>query len=125
MASGRSWTAFPVTYRATEMQTLAAWVLAGVSGSVVGPAGAGKSNLLGFLTHRPEALGSYLPPGHPPVVAVPVDLNDLPSLDVATLYRLILRSFHEIRHHLDPDWSERSATCTGAYHPGRRRETPS
>jgi hypothetical protein len=102
MASGRSWTAFSTTYRAREMQTLAAWIQAGVSGSVAGPAGAGKSNLLGFLTHRPEALSSYLPPGARPVVAVPVDLNDLPSLDVATLHRLILRSFHEIRHRLDP-----------------------
>jgi DNA-binding winged helix-turn-helix (wHTH) protein len=102
MASGRSWTAFPITYRAREMQTLAAWIAAGVSGSVVGPAGAGKSNLLGFLTHRPEALTSYLPPGARPVVAVPVDLNDLPSLDIATLHRLILRSFHEIGHRLDP-----------------------
>jgi DNA-binding winged helix-turn-helix (wHTH) protein len=124
MASGRSWTAFPVTYRATEMQTLAAWVLAGVSGSVVGPAGAGKSNLLGFLTHRPEALGSYLPPGHPPVVAVPVDLNDLPSLDVATLYRLILRSFHEIRHHLDPDLEREISDLYRSLSPGEAARDP-
>ncbi|MCP4515483.1 MAG: AAA family ATPase, partial [Delftia sp.] len=75
--------------------------LAGQSGSVVGLAGAGKSNLLGFLCHRPEALRSYLPPQADPVALIPVDLNNLPSNTLATFYRVILRSFYEVRDRFD------------------------
>jgi hypothetical protein len=35
----------PATYRSKEMQTIARWILAGESGSVVGLAGCGRSNL--------------------------------------------------------------------------------
>ncbi len=97
MASSRSWKAYAPAYRAKEMKTLAAWILAGQSGSVVGLAGAGKSNLLGFLCHRPEVLQSYLPPQAGPVALIPVDLNNLPSNTLSTFYRVILRSFYEIR----------------------------
>jgi hypothetical protein len=75
MASTRSWQAYQPTYRAEQMKTLAGWILTGVSGTVVGLAGAGKSNLLGFLCHRPEVLQSYLPPDAGTVALVPVDLN--------------------------------------------------
>ena len=36
MALARSWKAYRLAYRAREMQTLANWIRAGVSGSVVG-----------------------------------------------------------------------------------------
>jgi hypothetical protein len=49
-----------------------------VSGAVVGLAGAGKSNLLGFLCGRPEVVRSYLAPPAS-VVLVPADLNNLPD----------------------------------------------
>jgi len=101
MASSRSWKAYAPTYRAREMKTLAAWILAGQSGSVVGLAGAGKSNLLGFLCHRPDVLMSYLPPQADPVALIPVDLNNLPSNTLATFYRVILRSFYEVRDRFD------------------------
>jgi DNA-binding winged helix-turn-helix (wHTH) protein len=97
MAVNRSWDAYPATYRAQEMQTLASWVLSGESGSVVGLIGCGRSNLLGFLCHRPEVLQTYLPSPARPVVLVPVDLNDLPAKNASTLYRVILRSFDRVR----------------------------
>jgi hypothetical protein len=101
MASSRSWEAFPPTYCAREMKTLADWVLAGVSGSVVGPAGAGKSNLLGFACHRPEVLQTYLPSQACPAMLLCVDLNNLPSNDLATLYRVLLRAFYKARDRFD------------------------
>jgi len=110
MASSRSWKSYRSTYRAREMQILADWVWAGQSGSVIGLAGAGKSNLLGFLCHRPEVLQSYLPSQADPVALVPVDLNNLPSNTLATFYRVILRatfyrvilrSFYEVRDRFD------------------------
>lgn len=56
MASKRAWEAYPSTYRAREMKILSSWIQAGESGSAIGLAGAGKSNLLGFLSHRPEMI---------------------------------------------------------------------
>ncbi len=101
MTSSRSWKSYRATYRAKEMQTLADWVWAGQSGSVIGLAGAGKSNVLGFLCHRPEVFQSYLPPQADPVALIPVDLNNLPSSTLATFYRVILRSFYEVRGRFD------------------------
>ena len=101
MNSIRSWQAYQSTYRADQMRMLASWILAGQSGSVIGLAGAGKSNLLGFLCHRPEVLRSYLPSEAISVALIPVDLNNLPSSTLATFYRVILRAFFEIRNRFD------------------------
>lgn len=102
MSVNRSWTAYQVTYRAREMKILARWILTNTSGSVVGLAGAGKSNLLGFLSHRPDALQQYLPQeAKLTAVVVPIDLNNLPAYNLATFYRIILRSFYEIRQRFD------------------------
>jgi hypothetical protein len=68
---------------------------------VVGLAGAGKSNLLGFFCHRPDVLRRYLSKDAPSVIAIPVDLNNLPANNLATLYRIILRSFYEVRAQFD------------------------
>lgn len=84
----------PVDYRQKEMEILAEWILAGESGSVVGLAGCGRSNLLDFLSHRSEVLATYLPDDAGSVEVIPIDLNDLPANDSSTLYRLILRSFY-------------------------------
>jgi hypothetical protein len=95
MVSKRSWTAYPATYRTREMKILAGWIQAGESGSIIGLAGAGKSNLLGFLSHRPEVMRPYLPADFGHLALVQVDLNNLPSNDLATLFRVILRSLYE------------------------------
>jgi len=79
------------------MEMIAGWIAAGESGSVVGPAGSGRTHLLGFLCHRQDALQKYLPPQADPVALVPVDLNNLPANDAATLYRIILRAFYRVR----------------------------
>jgi hypothetical protein len=104
MAESRSWAAYKPTYRAREMAILADWIRAGVSGAVVGLAGTGKSNLLGFLGYRSDALQQYLPPGlqSSSVALIPVDLNNLPAKDPSTFYRVILRSFYEVRDRFDP-----------------------
>jgi DNA-binding winged helix-turn-helix (wHTH) protein len=101
MNSIRSWEAYQLAYRAEQIKILAGWISAGQSGSVIGLAGAGKSNLLGFLCHRPEALCSYLPAESTSVALIPIDLNNLPSNTLATFYRVILRSFFEVRSCFD------------------------
>jgi hypothetical protein len=101
MVSKRSWAAYPTTYRAREMKMLAGWIQAGESGSIIGLAGAGKSNLLGFLSHRPEAaMRQYLLDDFGPLALVQVDLNNLPGYDLSTFFRVILRSLYETRESL-------------------------
>lgn len=91
------WVHHAATYRAKEIQIIANWVLTGASGSLIGIRGSGKSNLLGFLCHRPEVLNRYLPPDAPPVTILPMDLNTLPAPTLSALYRVILRTFYEHR----------------------------
>jgi len=121
MTSIRSWRVYPLSYRAEEMKTLADWILAGQSGSVIGLAGAGKSNLLGFLCHRPEALQSYLPSQAVSAALIPVDLNNLSSNSLATFYRVILRSFYEVRDRFEQTlWR----TITELYQENRATRDP-
>lgn len=82
-------------YRAREAQRLADWILTGASGSVIGLNGSGKSDLLGFLCHRPEVLNRYLPARAQPVTLLPMDLNTLPARTLSALFRVILRTFAE------------------------------
>lgn len=110
MTTRRGWLSFPITYCAREMKRLAAWIQAGQSGAVVGPAGVGKSNLLGFLCHRPDALALYLDTPPQPIALILVDLNDLPAADVSTLYRLILRAFYDSRDRFLPALAEMVTT---------------
>lgn len=95
MPSKRAWEAYEITYRAQEMRTLVGWIQAGQSGSVLGLPGAGKSNLLGFLSHRPDAVSRYLSNSSFKLAVVQVDLNNLPADDLATFYRVILRALYE------------------------------
>lgn len=101
MSLSRAWSDYSITYRAPQMRTLASWIAAGRSGSVVGTGGAGKSNLLGFLTHRPDALHAHLG-DDTRALCVMVDLNSLPSKDMATVYRLLIRCFHAARDQISP-----------------------
>ena len=89
------WADHGPTYRAREVQLLANWILTGASGSVIGLNGSGKSDLLGYLCHRPEALNAYLPARTQPVTLLPMDLNNLPARTLSALFRVILRAFAE------------------------------
>jgi hypothetical protein len=102
MARNRTWDSYPVSYRAEEMKILADWIAAGESGSVVGLVGCGRSNLLGFLCHRPDVLQNYLPPETGSVALIPVDIYNLPSNDLSSLYRTILHAFYWLRDHFAP-----------------------
>lgn len=93
---------FGPTFRQKEVRVIVDWVLTGVSGAVVGPAGAGKSNFLAFLGHRPEWIAAYFPAGHKPAAFIPIDLNLLPNEKLATFYRVILRSIYENQPQLPP-----------------------
>lgn len=96
-SSKRSWKLYPTTYRAAELQQIATWIRAGESGSLIGLAGAGKSNLLGFLFRQPHLMADLVGLPLEQFVLIQVDLNNLPTYDLATLFRLILRSVFEGR----------------------------
>ena len=105
MTTKQKYSAYPVDYRAKEMATIARWILAGESGSVIGLGGAGKSNFLAFLCKRHEVLANYLAPAEKQLALVLVDLNNLPNDDLNTFFRVILRSFYEAQpqlSHLEP-----------------------
>ena len=91
----RSWKSYPSTYRSREVETLARWMRMGESGSILGPSGVGKSNLLGFLAHHPQALAAHFTPENDRPAVVQVDLNSLPAHDLSTFFRVILRSLYE------------------------------
>jgi hypothetical protein len=107
---GRPWQEHSATYRTAEMRLLARWIDARLSGSVVGWRGSGRSNLLGFLCHRPEVLRTYLAHPNRVVILVPLDLNNLPARSLSSFYRVVLRAFYEIRHRLPLDLQELTAT---------------
>jgi hypothetical protein len=96
------WAEYPVTYRAREMQILARWIVLGVSGSIVGLRGVGRSTLLNFLAHRPEVLAHYLTQPLERLLIVAVDLNNLPDPALATFLRSLLRAFYETSAELPP-----------------------
>ena len=100
MALKRDWQAYPATYRTREISILANWIQSGESGSFVGPAGAGKSNLIGFLSHRPEVVVQHLSDNALKLALVQVDLNNLTKNNLATFYRIMLRSLYEARRQL-------------------------
>jgi DNA-binding winged helix-turn-helix (wHTH) protein len=89
-------------YRASEMRVLASWIASGASGAVVGLVGSGRSNLLKYLCEHPAALNEYQPALDKRVVLVAVDLYDLPSMNLADLYRTMLHAFYWIRADLAP-----------------------
>jgi hypothetical protein len=101
MISNRDWSQYQETFRREETAVLSQWIQAGVSGAVVGLPGAGKSNLLGFFCHRPEIVTQMAQLPASSLLIIPVDLNNLPDTGLATFYRVILRAFHEVGHHLE------------------------
>lgn len=87
---------YHANFRQKERETILRWIRAGASGSVVGLAGAGKSNLIRYLCHHldmdtVQGMGGRL------VSIVSVDLHDLPDWQLPTLYRTILRGIYEGR----------------------------
>jgi hypothetical protein len=95
MSSRRVLETYPSNYRTKEIKALAYWIRAGESGSIIGLAGAGKSNLIGFLSRQSEVMMHYLKEPSLKLALILVDLNNLPGNDLATLHRVILRSLYE------------------------------
>lgn len=115
------WIDHAPTYRAQEARLLASWILTGASGSVIGLNGSGKSDLLGFLCHRPEVLNHYLPTRAQPVTLLPMDLNNLPDRTLAALFRVILRTFGEHRARFA---DETQTLISQLYHENRAATDP-
>lgn len=103
MLTVRRWSRYHSNYRAPQIELLSKWLANGTSCAVVGMAGCGKSNLLGFLSQTPRALSPYLGELAEKIIPLPVDLNSLPANTLDTFFRLLLRSFFETRHRFDEE----------------------
>ncbi|MCB0004947.1 MAG: response regulator transcription factor [Anaerolineales bacterium] len=92
MVESEYWRRYAADYRRMEVATIARWLEAGESGAVMGLVGCGRSNLLNFICHRPDALAPYLtrPDAH---VLIMADIYNLPSNDLSSLYRTLLHAF--------------------------------
>ncbi len=97
MPSLREWEAYPLSYRAVATAEIARWLRHHESGAVVGLPGVGKSNFLGFLCHRTQALLQHWDNWSGKLILALVDLNNLPDYEFATVYRGILRALYEGR----------------------------
>ena len=95
MSSGDYWAEFPLTYRAEQIAVIMRWVRAGESGVVVGGSGSGKSNLLGFLSSRPEAVRPYLADAPTQYYFLRLDINSLPALTTPYFYRGLIQTLAE------------------------------
>jgi len=91
------WAESPATYRQEQVRTILRWVRVGESGSVVGMSGAGKSNLLGFLSSRPDAAQPFLGDAGADTCFLLLDVNLLPALTRTAFYREMLESLHRHR----------------------------
>ncbi len=89
---GRFWPGF----RSEAIACLKHWLAMGSSGSLVGLAGAGKSNLLQYISLHPKRLINNNRTHF--VALIPIDLNHLVDRQPATLYRLILRACMNLRY---------------------------
>ena len=124
MASKRTWANYPATYHAREVAIIAEWIATGESGAIVGPSGTGKSNLLGFLSQRPDSLAAHLGEKHSGLAVTLVDLNNLPGDDLATFYRVILRALYESRAKLAGVHPSLAGTIETLYHTIKKENDP-
>jgi hypothetical protein len=99
------WETYPGTYRQKEVQYILSAVRGGACVSVVGLSGAGKSNLLGFMTHRADAFP------HPNVL---VDCNRLDEITADAFFRLIRQSLGDTFPAMDTDRGMRNLDEWGA-----------
>ncbi len=83
-----AWDDYPDDYRANQVQSILAAVRAGESAAVIGLSGSGKSNLLGYLTHRWGKAGSQ-----PRLVLV--DCNRLVDAAPASFFHLVRAALGE------------------------------
>lgn len=116
MASKRSLDAYPKNHRANDIAIIMDWIKAGESGSVIGLPGVGKSNLLRYICHGPEAIQPYLPHSAYKLALVLVDLNNLPDNSLATFYRVILRAMVEVQDQLASIEPALAETIETLYH---------
>ncbi|MBI1879916.1 MAG: winged helix-turn-helix transcriptional regulator [Chloroflexi bacterium] len=89
------WADYPPTYRAEQAACIAKWLAAGESGVVVGGSGAGKSNLVGFLSSQPAAITSHLDHRPDTSCLLCLDTNSLPALTVPFFYRGLTQALQD------------------------------
>jgi hypothetical protein len=92
-----TWDEYPSNYREREVERIVRATQAGDCASVVGLSGAGKSNLMGFLTHRVSS--EKLP-------MVLVDCNRLNERSSTELFRSIRRAISTAENVQTPEGSQ-------------------
>lgn len=96
------WADFPDTYRSEHIEAITKWIAVGESGVVVGGSGAGKSNLVGFLTTRYDVLSRHLPRDIDDYAFIHIDVNALPTINTPFFYRAMLLGLQNAARLIDP-----------------------
>ena len=89
------WQLFGPNFRQIEVRDIADWINRWESGSVIALPGMGRASFLDYLANHPTALANHLRPDHDEVICVSLDINQLPDLQLATFYRILLRAIYE------------------------------
>ena len=97
MSEAGPWAEFPTSYHQERVRIILNWLRVGESGVVVGMSGAGKSNLLGFLSTRPDAARLYLGDAVADTCIVLLDVNRLPAVAGTDFFRAMLQTLYQKR----------------------------
>ena len=81
------WADFPTSYRTEEVAQIAHWISVGESGAVAGIGASGRSNLLAYMSARPDLFHQYMRDTDPPICCLYFDVNSLPILSTPYFYR--------------------------------------
>ncbi len=93
---------FPATYRTQAVKEILRWVKLGESGVVIGSSGSGKSNIAGYLANRPGVTQQWLPAGQNSYLFLLLNVNGLPAVNTANLYRVMLHTVQQaVAHHAE------------------------
>lgn len=107
------WAEFPETYRAEHVTTIAKWIAVGESGVVIGGSGAGKSNLVGFITTRTDVLCKGLPGELDDYAFIHMDVNSLPAVNTPFFYRSMLLGLQNAARQIDPALAQEIQQAAG------------
>ena len=80
------WADFSTTYRREQVATILHWVAVGESGTVIGAAGTGKSNIAGYLANRPDVTRALLPEAPTRYCFLHLDAHSLPAVTTSNFY---------------------------------------
>ncbi len=100
------WQQFGPDFRQAEIRVIADWINRWESGSVIAVPGMGRGSFLDYLANHPTAVANHIRPDHDEIIFISLDVNQLPDLQLATFYRILLRAIFEKLEQFDQSLRE-------------------